>query len=221
MAGKRSYEDGCAAAHALDVLGERWALLVVRELLLGPKRFTDLRSGLPGISPNVLTQRLAELDAALVVARRRLPPPASAWVYELTPWGRELEPIILALGRWGARSPTRVAGAPLGVDSLVLSWRTMFSAERAAHFRARLELHVDTQVYQATIANGTLRLERGAQASPEVVLKADVATFAALTYQGMKLNDALRDGVLVLSGDKPMAKRFFALFPLPELAASA
>src|SRR5688572_21078405 len=99
----RSYEDGCAAAHALDIVGERWALLVVRELLLGPKRFTDLRTGLPGISPNVLASRLGELERTAVVRRRRLMPPAGSWVYELTPWGRELEPIILGLGHWGAR----------------------------------------------------------------------------------------------------------------------
>ena len=107
----RSYEDGCAAAHALDLIGERWALLVVRELLLGPKRFTDLRAGLPGISPNVLSQRLDELERVGVVRRRRLLPPAASWVYDLTPWGQELEPIILQLGRWGARSPLRCPSA--------------------------------------------------------------------------------------------------------------
>src|SRR5262245_48168316 len=89
---KRSYDDSCLTAHALDLVGERWALLVVRELLLGPKRFTDLRHGLPGISPNVLSQRLDELEHAALVHRRRLDPPASVWVYELTGWGRELEP---------------------------------------------------------------------------------------------------------------------------------
>lgn len=221
MAGKRSYEDGCAAAHALDLLGERWALLVVRELLLGPKRFTDLRGGLPGISPNVLTQRLTELEAAAVTQRRRLPPPASAWVYELTPWGRELEPIILALGRWGARSPTRVPGAPLGVDSLVLSWRTMFSAERAAGFSAALQLHIDGQAYRARIENGRLRLERGVLEDVDVDLQADVATFVALVYEGARLNDALREGTLRLRGDKQVAKRFFGLFPLPQPVAPA
>lgn len=221
MAGKRSYEDGCAAAHALDVLGERWALLVVRELLLGPKRFTDLRSGLPGVSPNVLTQRLGELEAAAVTQRRRLPPPASAWVYELTPWGRELEPIILALGRWGARSPTRTPGAPLGVDSLVLSWRTMFSAERAADLDAHIELQIDQHVYHAVISNGTLHLARGAAADAQTVLKADVATFVALIYEGANFNEALRAGTLAVSGDKQVAKRFVRLFPLPEVVTPA
>ena len=221
MAGKRSYEDGCAAAHALDVLGERWALLVVRELVLGPKRFTDIRAGLPGISPNVLTQRLTELEAAAVTRRRRLPPPASAWVYELTPWGRELEPILLALGRWGARSPTRMPGAPLGVDSLVLSWRTMFSAEHAADFSARIELQIADQMYHALIQAGVLRLERGALPDADASMQADVATYVALAYEGIKLNDALRDGRLTLRGDKQAAKRFFSLFVLPQVATPA
>src|ERR671932_1050136 len=105
MATMRSYQDGCAVAHALDFVGERWALLVVRELLLGPKRFTDLRTGLPGVSPNVLAQRLRELEQAGVVRRRRLPPPAASQVYELTEWGVDLEPVLTALGRWGSRSP--------------------------------------------------------------------------------------------------------------------
>src|SRR5215218_7263178 len=107
MATTRTYDDGCAAAHALDLVGERWALLVVRELLLGPKRFTDLRSGLPHASPNVLAQRLRDLEAAGVVRRGKLPPPAASKIYELTEWGRDLEPVIIALGRWGVRSPTK------------------------------------------------------------------------------------------------------------------
>src|SRR5207248_7286064 len=103
MATTRTYGDGCAIARALDLVGERWALLVVRELLLGPKRFTDLRSGLPNASPNVLSERLRELEEAGVLRRRKLPPPAAAWVYELTAWGRDLEPVVTALGRWGSR----------------------------------------------------------------------------------------------------------------------
>ncbi len=221
MVSKRSYEDGCAAAHALDVLGERWALLVVRELLLGPKRFTDLRAGLPGISPNVLTQRLTELETAAVARRRRLPPPASAWVYELTAWGRELEAIILALGRWGARSAQRKPGAPLGVDSLVLSWRTMFDAARATGLSARIELHIAAQVYHAEVKNRQLHIVRGPDQHADAVLKAEVATFVAVVYEGVKFNDALRDGSLEVSGDKPLAKRFLGLFSLPQVATLA
>ena len=105
MTTKRTYGDGCGIAHALDLVGERWALLVVRELLLGPKRFTDLRDGLPNASPNVLSQRLRELEQAEIVRRRKLPPPAATWVYELTDWGRELKPVAIALGTWALRSP--------------------------------------------------------------------------------------------------------------------
>src|SRR3990170_3687429 len=110
---KRTYDDACAAAHALDLIGERWALLVVRELLLGPKRFTDLKAGLPGASPNVLAQRLRDLEGVGIVRRRKLPPPAASRVYELTEWGLELEPAIISLGRWGARSPSKPCDAAL------------------------------------------------------------------------------------------------------------
>src|SRR6266498_1732289 len=102
MTTMRTYGDGCAIAQALDVVGERWALLVVRELLLGPKRYTDLRRGLPNASPNVLSQRLGELERAGVVRRHKLPPPAGSRVYELTDWGLELEQIVISLGRWAA-----------------------------------------------------------------------------------------------------------------------
>src|SRR5215213_11249135 len=107
MATTRTYGDGCAIARALDLVGDRWALLVVRELLLGPKRYTDLRRGLPNASPNVLAQRLGELERAGVLRRRKLPPPAGSRVYELTEWGMELEPVVVSLGRWGARSPSK------------------------------------------------------------------------------------------------------------------
>ena len=140
MATTRTYDDGCAAAHALDLVGERWALLVVRELLLGPKRFTDLRSGLPHASPNVLAQRLRDLEAAGVVRRGKLPPPAASRIYELTEWGRDLEPVIIALGRWGVRSPSKPPDAELGVDSLILSFRTMFDPDRAEGTRCQLRV---------------------------------------------------------------------------------
>src|ERR671915_192738 len=142
MAIKRTYDDSCAAAHALDLVGERWALLVVRELLLGPKRFTDLRAGLPHVSPNVLSQRLRELESAGVVRRRKLPPPAASRIYELTEWGEELEPVVISLGRWSARSPSRPRDAGLGVDSLVLSLRTMFDPLAAGKLAATYELRL-------------------------------------------------------------------------------
>src|SRR5215213_7079424 len=131
-AAKRRYDDACGTAHALDLIGERWALM------LGPKRFTDLRSDLPGISANVLTQRLEGLEAAGLLVHRRLPPPASAQVYELTPWGYEAEPIVQSLGKWAARSPAHDPTLPISATSIMLSFRTMFDPARAGDFRARI-----------------------------------------------------------------------------------
>src|SRR3982751_296163 len=142
MARTRTHDDGCGIAHASELLGQRWALLVVRELLLGPKRFTHLRTGVPAVSPNVLAQRLRELEGAGILRRRRLPPPASVQVYELTDWGRELEPAVLALGRWASHSPSFPAGAPMGPDSLVLAMKTAFQPEKAAGLEATYELRL-------------------------------------------------------------------------------
>src|SRR5687768_6063051 len=138
----RTYGDGCGIAHALDLVGERWALLVVRELLLGPKRFTDLRDGLPNASPNVLSQRLRELEQAEIVRRRKLPPPAATWVYELTDWGRELKPVAIALGTWALRSPTFPETAPVGTDSVILALGTFFDTSAAGDLTSGYELRL-------------------------------------------------------------------------------
>lgn len=213
---KRSYEDGCAAAHALDLVGERWAFLVVRELLLGPKRFTDLRSGLPGISPNVLSQRLHELEQVGVVRRRTLDFPVAIWVYELTDWGRELEPVILQLGRWGARSPHPYREAPLSEDSLLLSLRAMFDAAAAAGFTATFELRLSRCPYRVVIADGGIEIARGGLEQPDAILQADVATLAAVVYDDRDLDEALKSGELILNGDRAAVERFLTLFHLPE-----
>src|SRR3712207_3152006 len=184
---RRTYDDGCAAAHALDLVGERWALLVVRELLLGPKRFTDLKAGLPGASPNVLSQRLRELEGAGIVRRRKLPPPAASRVYELTEWGEELEPVIIRLGRWGARSPSRPRDAALGVDSLVLSFRTMFDLRAAEGLIASYELRLGEDRFRAEIANGRFEIARGDAEQPDAIIETDAATLAALVYAGRPL----------------------------------
>src|ERR687894_2633255 len=154
----RTYGDMCGIARALDVIGERWALLVVRELVLGPKRFTDLRVGLPNASPNVLAQRLRELEGAGVVRRRKLPPPAASRVYELTDWGMELEPVIIRLGRWGARSPSRPRDAELGVDSIILSFRTMFDPRVAEGLKASYELRLGEDRFYAEVADGRFEI---------------------------------------------------------------
>ncbi len=214
----RTYCDGCAAAHALDLVGERWALLVVRELLLGPKRFTDLRAGLPGVSPNVLAQRLRELEGVGVVQRRKLPPPAASRVYELTEWGKELEPVIVWLGRWGARSPSKPRDAVLGVDSLILSFRTMFDPLAADGLKATYELRLGEDVFRAVVDDGRLEIVRGDAERPDAIIETDAGTLAALIYEGRELAEALRSGDVKIEGDEPVAERFLALFSLPEPA---
>jgi DNA-binding HxlR family transcriptional regulator len=219
MATTRTYDDGCAAAHALDLVGERWALLVVRELLLGPKRFTDLRSGLPHASPNVLAQRLRDLEASGVVRRGKLPPPAASKIYELTEWGRDLEPVIIALGRWGVRSPTKPPDAELGVDSLILSFRTMFDPDRAEGLDASYEFRLGEDRFRAEVADGRLEIERGTAFDSDATVEADAGTLAALVYDDLELDGALSSGDLRIEGDRDAVKRFLALFPLPEPAA--
>jgi DNA-binding HxlR family transcriptional regulator len=219
MATTRTYDDGCAAAHALDLVGERWALLVVRELLLGPKRFTDLKSGLPHASPNVLAQRLRDLEAAGVVRRGKLPPPAASKIYELTAWGRDLEPVIIALGRWGVRSPTKPPDAELGVDSLILSFRTMFDPDRAEGLDALYEFRLGEDRFRAEVVEGRLEIARGTAEQPDATVEADAGTLAALVYDELELDDTLSSGYLSIEGDRAVVERFLALFPLPEPAA--
>ena len=216
---RRTYEDGCATAHALDLIGDRWALLVVRELILGPKRFTDLRAGLPGISPNVLTQRLEQMEASGILRRRKLAPPAAAWVYELTEWGLGLEKVIIAIGRWAVHSPTLQQGHPLGTDALILSFRTMFNPKEAAKFKATLELRIGEDRFRAVVANREMQLTRGTVDDPDAILEADSNTIASIAYGGRKFAEAMKSGALKVTGDREKAKRFFSLFPLPAPAA--
>lgn len=215
----RSYSDGCAASRALDLIGERWALLVVRELVLGPKRFTDLRSGLPTISPNVLAQRIDELEEAAIVRRRRLPPPSSTWVYELTDWGAELGPVIMSLGRWAARSPSKPNG-PMSIASLILSFRTMFDSSAAGDLKARIELQLRDETFHAEISEGRFNIERGAASAPNATIVTDPDTLATVVYAGRPLTEAMRAGDVKIDGDKSTIKRFLTLFPLPERAAA-
>ncbi len=216
MAIKRSYYDGCAAAHALDLIGERWALLIVRELLLGPKRFTHLQAGLAGISPNVLTQRLNELEAAFVVQRRKLPLPASAWVYELTDWGRELEPIILKLAHWGVRSALFTPPAGLGADAMMLSLRTFFDPHKAQGFSATIRIELPDDQFNATVANSVITLSRTAPGQADATIQIDSGTLVRIAYGKADIEQALLDGDFSFDGDKIRLAKFLSLFTLPE-----
>ncbi|MCD2185543.1 winged helix-turn-helix transcriptional regulator [Actinomycetospora soli] len=214
MAPRRDYFDGCAAAHALDLVGERWALLVVRELMLGPKRFTDLRTGLPHASPNVLSQRLRELEDAGVLRRRRLPPPAASAVYELTDWGYELEPVLQTLGRWAARSLPQAES--IGVDSLVMSMRTMFAPERAAGVEETVQFVFADQPFVATLHDGDFTIVRGDAPAPAATVSGAPEAWAAVLYMGHPLASAVSDGMLTVSGDRAAVERLLDLFPMPE-----
>ena len=214
----RTYDDACAAAHALDLIGDRWALLVVRELLLSPKRFTDLRAGLSKASPNVLAQRLRELEQAGVVRRRELPPPAASRVYELTDWGEELEPVVSQLGRWGARSPLRPRDAGLGVDSLILSFRTMFDPRAADGLGASYELRLGEDRFRVVVDDGRFEVVRGAADGPDAVIETGPTTLAALVYEDRDLAEALYSGDVKIEGDESALESFLGLFPLPEPA---
>jgi DNA-binding HxlR family transcriptional regulator len=217
MATKRSYGEACRFAHALDLVGERWALLVVRELLLGPKRFTDLRAGLPHASSNILSERLRDLEQGAVVQRRKLPPPAASWVYELTEWGRELEPIVTKLGAWGARSPFPPDSEEIGPDSIVLALRSLFDAEAAGDLTATYELRIGDERFRVEIAGGELNLKRGAASEPIASIAApDAPTLAAVLTGQLLLDDALSSGVAQIEGGKQATKRFLRLFPMPE-----
>ena len=204
MHGKRSYNDRCGVARGLDVVGERWALLVVRELLLGPKRFTDLRAGLPALGPDVLSQRLRDLEASGVVRRTVLPPPAGSRVYELTEWGAQLEPVVLALGRWGSQAPYPSEDAPLGTDSVVLALKTMFAG--ADGFAATYELRLGDQVFSVSVDGSSLEAVRGAPAAPDAVIETDPETLAAVLWHDRPVAD------LTTSGSRAALKRFPALF---------
>lgn len=216
MVTMRTYDDGCAAAHALDLVGERWALLVVRELLLGPKRFSDLEAGLPQISPNVLSQRLKDLEEIGVVRRSRLPFPVMARVYELTEWGLQLEPILQQLGRWGARSPWRPLDAPISVSTLIIAMRTMFDPAAAEGLKATYELRVGLERFRAGVEDGRLEIVRGSAAEPDAILGGSAATLKGLIFEGLPVEEALRSGELTISGKEHLAKRFLGLFKLPE-----
>ncbi|HEY4008138.1 MAG TPA: winged helix-turn-helix transcriptional regulator [Pseudonocardia sp.] len=214
MVGKRSYQDPCGVARALDAVGERWALLVVRELLLGPKRFADLARALTGMSQNVLTQRLRELEEAGVLTRRFLGPPTSSRVYELSPWGVELEPVLLALGRWGSRAELD-ADRQLSTDALVLALRTTFDPARSGGLTALIQLRLGNDSFVTEVGPGGLRISRGSAEEPVATVAADSATLRAVMFAGRPLIDAESAGELSLRGDRSVAVRFLAGFARP------
>jgi len=208
----RSYRDLCGIARALDLVGERWALLVVRELLFGPKRFADLHRGLPGLSQNVLTQRLRELEGSGVVTRRRALPPGAGLVYALTDSGRALEPILLALGRWGSPLPPLPGSAvELSPDALVVALRTTFDPVAAGDLCGSVQLHLPGDAFHLGVNNGGLDAVRG-EAPADAVLTTGVRTIQSLVFDGQDLDEIIRSGDATAEGDTAMLRHFITAF---------
>lgn len=232
MATNRSYDDLCGVARGLDLVGERWALLVVRELLLGPKRFTDLHADLAGISTNVLTNRLEELEASGILRRRRLPPPAASAVYELTSWGLELDPIVCHLGRWALGAPGGPRGSHLSPTAMALSLRTMFDPMAAVDRSHRYQLELADQRFDAEVTGCEFTIRRAAEdttaglptaglpAGVDAAIRAQPVTLAAVVYGGQDLDRTIRSGRLAVRGDRVAVAWFVTLFSLPEPASS-
>lgn len=218
---ERWYDDACGAAHALEIVGERWSLLIVRELVFGARRFSELRAGLPGISANVLTQRLESLEEAGVLLRKQLPSPTNAQAYELTLWGIDLAPVLRALGHWAARSPTHDPELPLSAASIMMSMQTMLDGPRSARLpRTRVGFCLGTDRFVATLHEGSLQVERADPATAQVVFTCSAAMLGALLYGGLSLADAEAAGHLTLRGDRQLGKRWLTLFALPPKVAA-
>jgi DNA-binding HxlR family transcriptional regulator len=206
---KRRFEDACGLAHALELLGERWAMLVLRELAYGPRRFSELKADLQGISANVLTQRLTELESRGLVRKVRLPPPASVQVYEATEWGLEAVPTIAALGRWAARSPLHDPTLRMSHVSVIMSLQTLLSLELADGLGARIGFRFGEADYVTTLHDGRLDVERSEVKGCDVVFTGAPSAVAAVIHGGAPLE------TIGVEGDMALAKRFRTLFPLP------
>lgn len=204
----------------MDLVGERWALPVMRELMLGPRRFGELKASINGISANVLTQRLEGLEAAGVVKRVKLPPPASVQVYELTPWGYEAGPIFQAMGRWAVKSPAHDPTRPFSPVSLMLSFRTMIDVGRVGEEAARIVFRIGEESFTFAVDRGAVTLGRGEEPGADLILTGPTAALGALAYAGVPLEALEAEGALVAEGDRTLAKRFATWFPLPPKAAA-
>jgi DNA-binding HxlR family transcriptional regulator len=211
------YSDACGTAFAMELVGERWSMLIIRELMLGGRRFSDLRGSLPGISAKVLTERLAGLEQAGVVVRRKLPPPAASQIYELTEWGYLAEPAIQELGRWAARSPDHDPTLPLSPVSMMLSLRTMLDRDEARAFDATIGFECGGERFRGRLEGGALPIVRGEAPDADVTFRAPTPMeIAALFYGKMPLDEWAAGEGRAIEGDRALAERFVDLFWLPE-----
>lgn len=216
----RKYADACGIARSLDVVGNRWALLVVRELLFGPKRFSDLRVGLRGISQNVLSQRLRDLEAGGIVRRTRLGPPASTQAYELTALGRALEPVLIEMSRWGALTPV-APDAEMSNDAFALALKALFAPPTRQGFVGRVRLRLAPDAYDVEVAGDRITIVRASGDEPELVIDSTESSLRTIMFHDRSLDDAIRGGDVRVSGDRRRARSFLRGFALPALPEGA
>ena len=222
---RRWYDDACGAAMAMELIGERWSIFVVRELMFGARRFSQLRADLPGISANVLTQRLEALDAVGVVGRRMLPPPASVQVYELTEWGQAAEPMLLDMCRWALSSPAHAPLAHLSPIAMMLSLKALFdpNALVGGDMRVGFEIGEDAFVAQPVADGPSLRLDVERVVDPHIgvdcCLTGSTLTLRWVFYGGRPIAEMVAEGALRLEGDVEAAQRFARAFRFPEKIA--
>ena len=214
----RSYNQYCGLAYALDIIGERWTLLIVRELIPGPRRFTDLLDGLPGISTNLLSERLKSLEQQGLLCRRLLPPPAGSTVYELTSLGRALENSLIELGKWGSQFvPSSSEDASLlNVGSYALTLKTFFRPEIAKGVSETYELHIDNEVLQVRINAGELQVRQGAAINADLVLYTDISSYLRLLTGQINPDEAIAAGLVRIEGTPAVLNRFLNITRVPS-----
>lgn len=217
---RRWYEDACGTAHALELVGERWSLMIIREMMFGPRRFGDIRAALPGLSANVLTQRLETLEGHGIVERSKLPPPASVQVYGLTAWGYEADQLLMVLGMWAARSPGHDPTLPLSKTSLMLSFRTMFQADVAGDAAVTVGFALGEETFRVRVESGRLTPTRGAIDDADVVFTTSPEAMAGYVYGKVPLAEMEAAGAISVVGDRAAAETFQTWFTLPPKAGA-
>ncbi len=212
MPSQTRYDDPCGIARTMAVIGDRWAVLVVRELMFGPRRFAQLRSGLPGISPNVLSQRLRDLESAGLLQRTVLDESAASTAYELTSRGAALEPVLIELGRWGSREHN-TSDNELSVSAMMFSYKTVFDPSRATD--GIYGVRVDGEPLTVTVYGAQIQVRRGLDPAADVVLDTDMPTLRAVSFGRLSVRAAAKSGRLRIAGERRYAIAFGRMFPVP------
>jgi len=212
---ERTYNQYCPLAHALDLVGERWTLLIIRNLFIGPKRFSDLLRGLPSIGTNILTARLKALEGSGLIQSRVLPPPAASSVYELTPYGRSLEAVMIALVMWGAQSLGEPqAGQFFSPDSVAVMLYMLFTPAATANFSGVFAVRVESEAFSANfsvkIHDKIITVDQESTNDPTLTLRADLPTFGALAARYMSYQEAIDKALLHMDGSEANVSRFLA-----------